>query len=373
MSLNNNSDTRTITLTITENCNLSCVYCYEHEKSMLNMSFDTAKKILDNELKTEVQDENTYIEFFGGEPFLNFELIKKIVDYVLSFYKGKIHFFATTNGTLIHGKIQEWLIKYRKYVSVGLSLDGTKTAHNLNRCGSFDKIDIDFFLNQYPNQTVKMTISERSLPYLAESIKYIHSLGFLVECNLAYMIDWTSSAIVPILVDQLNLLVDYYLEHPNAPKCKMLNFQLELLSMPEENPSEYHKYCGAGTKMRCYDINGRAYPCQLFTPLSAGNRSVKLGDIDIRESIPKSFLNSRCANCYYLRICPSCLGSNYLSTGNLYEPDEARCKLYRIIFEATAKLKALQWERHLLEFASHDEEQALLRSIMKIQQLSIEN
>lgn len=371
MQINGKNDTRTITLTITENCNLSCIYCYEHNKSVCNMSFSTAKNILDKELKAEVQSENIYIEFFGGEPFLNFELIKKVVDYVLSFYNGKIHFFATTNGTLIHGEIQEWLIKYHKYVSVGLSLDGNRSAHNINRCGSFDNIDINFFLKYYPNQTVKMTISEYSLPYLAESISYVHSLGFLLECNLAYMVDWTSADLIPILVEQLNLLIDYYLVHPNAPKCKMLNFRLELLSTSEENPDEYLKYCGVGTRMRCYDINGNAYPCHLFSPLSAGRFSVKFGDIDIREKIPKSFLNSKCANCYYLRICPSCIGSNYLSTGNLYVPDDARCKLYRIIFEANAKLKALQWQRHLLEFSSLDEEQALLRSILKIQQLSI--
>lgn len=365
-----NDNTRTITLTITDNCNLSCVYCYEHKKSMRNMSFDTAKNILDKELKSGAKTENTYIEFFGGEPFLNFELIKKIVDYVLSFYKGRIHFFATTNGTLIHGEIKDWLIKYNRYVSVGLSLDGTRTAHNINRSGSFNKIDLKFFLNQYPSQTVKMTISKQSLPYLAESIAYIHSLGFLVECNLAYMVDWTSSDIIPILVEQLNLLIDYYLKNPDAPKCKMLNFHLELLSKIEENPGVYVKYCGAASKMRCYDINGNAYPCQLFSPLSAGDRSVKLGEIDIQEEIPKSFLDPECASCYYLRICPSCIGSNYLSTGNLYVPDKARCKLYRIIFEANAKLKALQWERHILKFASHEEEQALLRSILKIQQLS---
>ena len=361
--------TRTITLTVTENCNLACIYCYEHNKSVANMSFDTAKRILDKELRTGEQAENTYIEFFGGEPFLNFELIKQIVEYVTSFYKGKIHFFATTNGTLVHGEIQKWLIENNKFVSAGLSLDGTKTAHNLNRCGSFDEIDFDFFLKQYPNQTVKMTISKQSLPYLAESIAFIHSLGFQVECNLAYMIDWTSPEIRPALVNQLNLLIDYIIEHPEAPKFKMMDFRLELLATPEENADKFLKYCGAGTNMRCYDLEGNAYPCQLFTPLSAGDKAVRLGEIEIKDEISKSLLDCKCVGCYYQRICPTCLGSNYLSTGNLYKPDDARCKLYKLIFEANAKLKALQWEKGQLSLVP-DAEQALLRSILKIQELS---
>ncbi len=360
---------RTITLIITENCNLSCRYCYEHNKSISNMSFETAKSILDKELMTcsKEKNESIIIELFGGEPFLNFELIKQIVEYVLKVYKGEIHFFATTNGTLVHNDIQKWLVENKQYITVGLSLDGTKKAHNINRCGSFDEIDFDFFLKEYPLQSIKMTISKESLPYLAESIAFVHSLGFIVECNLAYMIDWTSSAIKPILINQLNLLIDYYIKHPKVPKCKMMNFNLDVLSMPEKKTDVIQKYCGTGTKMRCYDINGIAYPCQLFSPLSAGEKSIKLDDIKIDDEIPKNKLYYKCTNCFYQRICPLCLGSNYLSTGNLYKPDDARCNLYKLIFAANAKLKALQWEKGQLNL-SPNAEQALLRSIIKIQE-----
>lgn len=74
-------ENRTITLTITEKCNLACIYCYEHNKSSANMSFETAKAILDKELREGEQAENTYIDFFGGEPFLNFKLMKQVVEY----------------------------------------------------------------------------------------------------------------------------------------------------------------------------------------------------------------------------------------------------------------------------------------------------
>lgn len=94
-------------LTFTANCNLSCVYCYETYDNK-SMSFDTTKEILDSEFKGLKNDDYMTIDFFGEEPFLEFELIKKIVSYVQEQnIKGqflpKYRFFATTNGTLIHG------------------------------------------------------------------------------------------------------------------------------------------------------------------------------------------------------------------------------------------------------------------------------
>lgn len=73
---------RQITLIITENCNLNCTYCYEKHKENSYMTFETAKKIIDKEFE-EVSDKDfIQVEFFGGEPFLNFDLIKEVVEYV---------------------------------------------------------------------------------------------------------------------------------------------------------------------------------------------------------------------------------------------------------------------------------------------------
>ena len=161
---------KNVTLTLTANCNLSCVYCYEKHDDNKSMSFDTAKYILDSEFEGLKNDDYITIDFFGGEPFLEFELIKKIVSYVREQnIKGRFlpryRFFATTNGTLIHGEIMNFL-KAHKNFYLGLSLDGTKWMHDTNRCNSFDKIDLDFFFFFYPEKQAKMTISDFTLPYL---------------------------------------------------------------------------------------------------------------------------------------------------------------------------------------------------------------
>lgn len=361
------SNTRTISLVVTEKCNLNCVYCYEKYKTPRNMSFETAKKAIDKELKPS-KTENVYIDFFGGEPFCNFELIRQVYDYIMSFYQGKIRFFATTNGTLVHGGIQKWLTERKDFFTVGLSLDGLKIAHDLNRSNSYDKIDIDFFLKNYPEQPVKMTISEQTLSYFADGIIEMQRMGFRVECNLAYMVNWTNEKNKGILEEQLNRLIDFYLENPTVPRCQMFDFKINALARPMEKKGFIRKYCGTGTGMVCYDIMGNAYPCQLFIPTSAGEKSVKTEELHLPQELPISLFPKNCKNCYYLRICPICFGSNYLSTGNFFTPDSNRCNLYKLIFQANAKLKALEWEKGLLSLRP-DEEQALLRSIVAIQQL----
>ena len=96
-----------ITLTLTQFCNLRCPYCFEANKSHNKMDIDTIKKILDEALNDERFNEYE-IDFFGGEPFLEFELMKETMKYVYDTYPNKLMLFtATTNGTLVHGEIQE--------------------------------------------------------------------------------------------------------------------------------------------------------------------------------------------------------------------------------------------------------------------------
>lgn len=363
----NGGNTRSISLTVTERCNLACIYCYEHNKSAADMTFETAKRIIDAELRQGMPKENTYIEFFGGEPFLNFALMREVYDYILSFYRGKIRLHTCTNGTLVHGEVQDWLLAHKNF-SVGLSVDGTKRAHDLNRSGSFDRIDLDFFLQNYPSQPAKMTVSGRSLPYLAEGVVFLTEKGFSVACNLAYNIDWKAAENRAVLAEQLEQLIEYYIANPQREKCKMLDFPIASLARPQPDGARVRKYCGTGTSMVCYSVDGKAYPCQMFSPLSAGDRALLLSDCGITREYDAALLPAECRACYYLRICPFCLGCNYLGSGDMYRPEKNRCELYKIIFKANAKLKALEWERGRLSL-DREEEQALLRSILQIQSL----
>ena len=116
-----------IMLLVTENCNLNCVYCYEHQKNSKVMSFSMAKDILDKQLSKCDPKAPVVIEVFGGEAFANFKLIKEIEEYVSSQYSHlHVMYETTTNGTLVHGEVQEWLLEHKDQFFIALSLDGTK-------------------------------------------------------------------------------------------------------------------------------------------------------------------------------------------------------------------------------------------------------
>lgn len=330
---NKNQRSRCVTLTLTETCNLSCVYCYENNKSDRKLNFDTAKDIILKEFADDTSDEITF-ELFGGEPFCNFDLIKKIVTFIKSKSRPKKYrIFITSNGTLVDDEIKQWLIENRNYVVVGLSLDGNREMHNINRSNSFDDIDIDFFQENYPNQTVKMTISHLTLPNMAEGVIYLHEKGFRVHCNFAYGLDWSEKSYQKTLYMQLKKLVDYYLYHPSVEPCSMLNYHIEMIH--EEKASFFKRWCGTGF-MHTYDVNGDCYPCQFFMPISMGNNSKKLEEVTIPREIPIDLVDSKCRNCPMSIICPTCYGANYAATGNFYRKDDNYCILMKISFLANS-------------------------------------
>ncbi len=276
---------RSVTLTLTNRCNLNCVYCYEFGKNNNSMTFDVAKKIID--LETSRQDDSMIIfELFGGEPFLEFNLIKEIYAYIETKQLKQWLMFATTNGTLIHDDVQTWLVEHKKHFVCGLSLDGTAEMHNANRSNSFSKIDLDFFLNLYPNQHVKMTISPKTLPTLYDGVVFIHNKGFRVSCNLAFGIDWSNAQNAQLLEIELSKLINFYLNNPKVEPCSILGINFDQLGYQNDN-NTVRKWCGTGTHMHTYDTDGKCYPCQFFMPISAGKqRARELGTISFDEQIP---------------------------------------------------------------------------------------
>lgn len=361
------SRVKVITITLTQSCNLSCVYCYEQYKSQKTIDLETAKCIIDEELKDHSAFDSIEIDFFGGEPFLAFETLKDLTDYINQKYRHlPITLFTTTNGTLVHGEIQEWLRNYRDLLVCCLSLDGTSTMHNINRSGSYDDIDLAFFQELYPHQDVKMTISKETLPYLAEGVIDMHQKGFLVSCNLAYGFDWSDSGSAKILERELYKLIEFYLLNPEMEPCSMLEMGISGAGTKEIKAT---RYCGAGLSMRAYDVDGIAYPCQFFMPLSVGNEKAANAKTIVfpNDVIDENHLDEMCGKCVIRSICPTCFGSNYAATGNIYSRDENMCLLTKITMKARSYFRAKQWELGQLHL-SPDEEQMLLRAIVRIQE-----
>lgn len=325
---------KTIMLTITERCNLNCIYCYEHNKTKKAMSFETAKKILDYEFSLDDGYDVIEIDLFGGEPFLEFELLKKIHDYAISIpTKHRRICFATSNGTLIHDEIKDWLEKNKKSFCVGLSLDGTKEMHDINRSNSFDDIDISFFKRCWPNQDIKMTVSRETLPKLADGIMFIQNLGYLCSGSFAFGVDWNLDEDLPILESQLKILADFYIDNPQIPIAEIVNINIEYICDESDEPV---RWCGAGKQMKAYDTEGKCFPCQSFMELSLGQIS------DIEKMIFEDDINledPKCKKCILKNVCSTCYGMNYSRTGKINERDKEHCEFNKVIAAFNAYVK----------------------------------
>ena len=329
-------------LCVTHSCNLDCIYCYQKHDGNNRMSFEIACKSIDW-IFSNIPDNMTGIEitFIGGEPLIEFELIKDIYEYTHEKYPNEDYiFYATTNGTLLNDSMKEWFLEHRKSFVLGLSLDGLPETHNHNRSNSYDKIDIDFFKYTWPDQGVKMTISEYTLKNFAENVMHIHSLGFK-EINGVNLFegefDWSSEKFVQRIIPELRKLVDFYVEHDDLMVDQMLGRQIDIC---EEKNRPKRKWCGIGTGAIFFDTDGTRMPCPFVTPMTFNKKEIeviKQTDFDDHSA----FVDDGCFNnCYIYPICPMCPGANYLVKKSFKKRDKSKCRLQKLITLYAADLQA---------------------------------
>ena len=357
--------TRGVYITTNIACNLRCIYCYEKDKNdPTSFDVEQAKRTLSKVL-SEKTTSGTLINFHGGEPFLSYLKIRELCEWAWEQdFCEKFTFFATSNGTLIHGELQNWLAKNRKRFIVGLSLDGNRKMHNINRSNSFDLIDIDFFVRTWPEQGVKMTISQQTISDLAEGIIFLHEKGIKkINANLAEMTDWSDEKYCEIYRRQLRKLSEYYLSHPKIHPCSL--FDIVFAGVLN---NDIRKWCGAGTAMEAIDVDGRAYPCHLFFESVCGiEKSKAAKNIDFSD--PSQYIDVACKSCALLPICPTCYGANYIERGAIGLRDVNLCKLHKIRFSEVA---LYQYQRIIdtdINGQSEEERYANMRILEAIEKL----
>ena len=329
-------------LCVTHDCNLSCVYCYQKHSAGEHMSLEVARQSIDW-IFSHVPDyaSGVEIDFIGGEPLLAFPLIKEIVSYVC----GKqpdipFIFYATTNGTVLDDDMKAWFTAHRSCFCLGLSLDGKRATHNHNRSNSFDSIDIDFFLRNWPEQGVKMTLSEYSLQHLAEDVQYLHALGIkeISGVNLYEgTFDWDNDAYIKTLIPQLALLARYYAEHDSLQRCQLFDKELDVC---ESQTRDRKKWCGIGTGTPFFDIDGRRYPCSFVTPMTFTRHELdRILETDFSND--ENFIDDECLNdCYIYPICPQCSGANYLVNKTFKTRNKSKCRIQKLTALFIADMEA---------------------------------
>ena len=325
-----------IFLSITERCNLNCVYCFEKNKRRKVMSFDKAIEIISEEMSRDDVDFIDF-DFMGGEPFLEFERIKQICEYVWDRqWPHPYVFSAATNGTLVHGEIKDWLSAHKDQFLCFLSIDGIQTAHDLNRSGSYDRIDIDFFIKTWPKRRAKMVCSKESLAYLSESVKHLHDLGFpAIEVKLAYSFDWSSKEILSVLVEQYEKLLDFYVDNIDLPPHSLLNIDMLELNYLGKKPK---KWCTCGVETYSFDMDGNRFPCRYYQDLVRFGK-IKYDDIwkEDYASIQNK-IKGRCRECLLRDVCRTCYAYNLDTCGDYGIKNIFSCEMTKISAYYTAKI-----------------------------------
>lgn len=329
---------KTVILLITERCNLNCIYCYEHDKSGSSMDFQTAKEIIDREF-ADLSWNNYEIQLLGGEPLINFELIKQINDYIFNTCKRKnIKIFIITNGTLLNEEKKEWFKYHKQNVICGLSIDGVRDAHNCGRSNSFDDIDIDFFVNTWPTQSCRITIHPCNIGHLTNSVIFLEEKGFTISTAFAQGVNWCDDDYISIFQSELEKLLVYYIKNTNKKIIDLLDVDFRLIATPLKDKNKV--YCGAGKELFSYGINGKRYPCHLFTPLVIGKAAEEFEEKTIDNLNYRTDIN--CIRCIFLAICPTCMGMNFSNRNYVGSRDISMCAFHKLRFQAASKLTFLR-------------------------------
>lgn len=362
----NKPNTKIVILTLTNQCNLACTYCYEHNKEIKSMSLETALEIVEQEMTMDDGSDFVCIYYFGGEPYIEFEKIKAIHSFLKSRKWSKGWFgFTTTNGTLVHGEAKQWLIDNFDTMEVYLSIDGTREMHNRNRSNSYDKIDIDFFRQYYP--FAKMTVTVETLPDLAEGAIALHEMGFEVSSNLGYGVKWTDDC-PNILAEQLQKLAEYYYKHPDVKPSTALRLGIQDLKPGTKHPT---RFCGIGPMMRSYDTDGEAYPCHAFAPLCIGKEKAEQAKkLDFSCALCLEELDEKCQNCPLIGCCPNCYGINFGAYGNVYHIADDHCKMMKVQFLVNSVFQYNQYKLGKMDLTK-EQELKFLNNIKAVQELEV--
>lgn len=324
---------RKICIATNSTCNLKCIYCYERNKENTEFNdYEALEKII--EILKVPTKYGTKIKFHGGEPFLVFSKIKRLCE---TLWKQEFaeyyHFHITTNGTLVHGEIQDWLYENRDKITVKLSLDGDKISSDINRPNSFELIDVSFFLRTWPNIRVNMTITPETVPYIFENVKYMASLGIKnILSHFSLMTDWENCHLEKELYKQLLYVSEFYLDNPRLEPWLFYSYDISRTLYK----NRFYSSCSLGDTM-AYDFQTKMfYPCHMCFP-SIGGEKISRELSKINFSNLNEIEESCCAGCSFVNICITCYAENYISRGSVSRRDMSLCFYNKLIFAALAK------------------------------------
>jgi len=361
---------KALCLQIAHDCNLACRYCFAgegeyHGKRSL-MSFEVGKKALDFLIANSGNRRNLEVDFFGGEPLLNWQVVHDLVLYGREQekkYDKNFRFTLTTNGVLLNDEIMDFC--NREMSNVVLSLDGRPQIHDRmrpfpNKTGSYDRIVSKFqkFAKQREalgrQYYVRGTFTRNNLDFESD-VEHFAALGFtqmsmepvVAPAQADYSIREED---IPNIMEEYDKLARFLLQkEKEGHPLTYFHFMIDLTG----GPCVYKRMsgCGSGTEYLAVAPTGELYPCHQFD----GQKEFLLGNVDEGIVHPEIVDEFKACNVYTKPKCRDCWARYYCSGGcaanawnfhgSINEAYDIGCKLQRKRVECALMIKAAQADK----------------------------
>lgn len=350
-------------LNIAHDCNLRCEYCFaakgDFGRGRMLMPFEIGKKAIDFLIERSGSRHNLEVDFFGGEPLMNFEVVKQVVEYARSLEKQhnkQFRFTITTNGLLLTDDKIDFI--NREMSNVVLSLDGRKEVNDrlrvrVNGDGCYDRI-----VPQYQ----KLVSQRGDKDYYTRGTFTKYNLDFTQDVLCMAQLGFDQISVEPVVSDPK---LDYSIKEEDLPRVyeeyetlartiidrnkrgdafNFFHFMLDL----EQGPCAIKRLrgCGCGNEYVAVTPEGEIYPCHQFV----GEEQWKMGDLrdgSFREDMKKSFASANvytkkeCKNCWAKFYCSGgCNANSWQYEGDILKPHKISCNLEKKRLECAVMIKA---------------------------------
>ncbi len=343
---------KALCLHVAHTCNLDCSYCfasqgkYHGERAL--MSYETGKRALDFLIENSGERHNLEVDFFGGEPLMNFDVVKKLVEYARSVEGGKgknFRFTLTTNGVLIDDEVIDFA--NREMSNVVLSLDGRREVHDRFRVdrsgrGSYDVVVPKFqklvAARGGKNYYMRGTFTHHNPDFLRD-IEHMLSLGFS-ELSMEPVVckkddpSALDEGDLKIVEEQYEKLAELMIRREREGRAfTFYHYMIDLGG----GPCIYKRIsgCGSGSEYMAVTPTGELYPCHQFV----GEKRFLLGNIwdgvtnhDVQREFENCsvYARAQCGDCWARLYCSGgCAANAYHATGSVFGVYEDGCRLFK--------------------------------------------
>ncbi len=358
---------KALCLHIAHDCNLACRYCFAEEGEYHGhrelMSLEVGKRALDFLIENSGSRKNLEVDFFGGEPLMNFDVVKELVKYGREqekIYNKNFRFTLTTNGVLLNDDIMKFANE--EMSNVVLSIDGRKEVNDYMRPSRNGKGSYDVILPKFlefadsrnqNNYYVRGTFTHHNLDF-SEDVKHLAELGFK-QISVEPVVSLPSEPYaiteedIEKVFSEYDNLAKYIIESKKEGKdFNFFHFMLDLSGGP--CVAKRLSGCGSGTEYLAVTPWGDLYPCHQFVgedEFLMGNVFDGIKQTDLQEEFKccNVYAKDKCKDCFAKFYCSGgCAANAYKFHGNINDAYDIGCELQRKRVECAIMIKAVEAE-----------------------------